>query len=146
MQSNPLDQLRDIQIPEAVSWWPIAWPWWILLLAIMLGFGFFTYLIIKNKWRKQVIQHMDSFQYLDDVAYAQACNRLLKQVAMNKLDRSCANFHGVQWLTYLDKHVKTPIFLPTLEHFPKWLDEPNSQIDRANLEKACATWIRKVKC
>ena len=28
--------LRDIQLPDAVSWWPLAMGWWLLLLVMVV--------------------------------------------------------------------------------------------------------------
>lgn len=38
MNPNDLNQLplRDIHLPEAVAWWPLAWGWWLLLALVVL--------------------------------------------------------------------------------------------------------------
>jgi hypothetical protein len=33
--TDPLAQLRDIQLPEPVGLWPLAWGWWALLLLVV---------------------------------------------------------------------------------------------------------------
>jgi hypothetical protein len=40
-QADPLAQLRDIHLPEPVSWWPLAPGWWVLALLLLLML-FFT--------------------------------------------------------------------------------------------------------
>ena len=43
-QANPmLEQLRDIHLPDAVSWWPIAWPWWLMLSLLIALISFAIY-------------------------------------------------------------------------------------------------------
>ena len=46
INANPLDQLRDIHLPEPISWWPLAPGWWLLIiiaLALMVwATRFFT--------------------------------------------------------------------------------------------------------
>lgn len=146
MQNNPLDHLKDIHLPDAVSWWPLAWPWWILSILLITAITLLICFYIKNKWRKQVVAELNSYITLNDLEFAQACNRLLKQVALNKIGRECCNYHGIKWLNYLDAQVKSPIFLPKLENFSKWLDDPNANVDRHALSQACEKWIRKVRC
>ena len=34
MQADSLAQLRDIQLPEPISWWPLAPGWWVLIISV----------------------------------------------------------------------------------------------------------------
>jgi hypothetical protein len=146
-QSNPmLEQLRDIHLPDAVSWWPIAWPWWLILTLAITLLCFAVYYRKKNAWRKKALTQLNHFDKIDSVQHAMQCNRLLKQICFNKIDRSCASLSGAAWLSYLDQQLKTPIFSTTLESFASILDNPNASIDSEQLTSACRQWIRKAKC
>jgi len=47
-------RLRDIQLPEAVDWWPPAPGWWVLAVAgIMLGIVLTTYLSRQMQNRRR---------------------------------------------------------------------------------------------
>ena len=35
--SDPLAQLKDIHLPDAVSWWPLAIGWWIVAIIAIVG-------------------------------------------------------------------------------------------------------------
>ena len=39
---NNLPEIRDIQIPDGVSFFPVAYGWWVVLAA-----GVFAFMIIK---------------------------------------------------------------------------------------------------
>ena len=45
-QGDPLAELRDIHLPEAVSLWPLAPGWWLLLalIAAVLGLSIAVWL------------------------------------------------------------------------------------------------------
>ena len=49
--------LRDIHLPEAISWWPIAPGWWLLLISILLVAGIILIArkMYKNKQLKRDI-------------------------------------------------------------------------------------------
>jgi len=146
-QSNPmLEQLKDIHLPDPVSWWPIAWPWWLMLIIFISAIVFYIYYRNKNIWRDNAIKKLTSFDQTNDVNFALQCNRLLKQISIHKLDQSSASLSGITWLKFLDSKLKTAIFLPSLEAFAFIPDNPKITIDTVQLKSACELWIRKVQC
>ena len=143
---NPLDQLNDIHLPQAVSYWPPAWPWWLLLFCMIALLVLGLWYKKRQAWRKQALQQLDSFDWQTPQHAYRDSNKLLKQICMQKVDNTCANLSGETWLSFLDSHVKQPIFLPDLRPFAYILDEPNIQMDSNTLRDAIKRWIRKVKC
>ncbi len=143
---NPLDQLKDIHLPQDVSIWPLAWPWWVLgaaiLICIILGF----YLRHKNRWRKLALQQLNLINTQDKNLCIRQCNRLLKQVALSRFDRSCASLSGTLWLEFLDQKIKKPIFIPNFSEFASAPDMEQTSLDVHSLKVAVESWIRKIKC
>ena len=64
--ANPLDQLRDIHLPEPVSWWPLAPGWWILIIGGgVLSAWLIHYLYRRyraNRYRRQALQQLKQLQ------------------------------------------------------------------------------------
>ncbi|RLA40856.1 MAG: hypothetical protein DRR06_16870 [Gammaproteobacteria bacterium] len=50
---DPLAQLRDIQLPEAVGWWPPAPGWWVLALVLILSTAFAIRYLVARRRRLQ---------------------------------------------------------------------------------------------
>lgn len=46
--ADPLADLRDIHLPDAISWWPLAPGWWILLALLLIVIGALFYYL---RWR-----------------------------------------------------------------------------------------------
>jgi len=115
---NPLDQLRDIHLPDAVEWWPLAIGWWIvaalLLASIVALFAWRN----KNKKQRILVSHaMDSLQQLEadtelnTEEWLQSLSALLRRIVINLHGRKAtAGLVGDQWLEYLDRHAKNKNF------------------------------------
>lgn len=115
---NPLDQLRDIHLPDAIQWWPLAIGWWIvaaLLLASIVGFWTMRN---KNKKQRLLMNHaMDSLEQLEadtelnTEEWLQSLSALLRRIVINLHGRKAtAGLVGEPWLEYLDSHAKSKNF------------------------------------
>ena len=83
---NPLDQLRDIHLPEPVSWWPPAPGWWLLALSVCALLGWLlTWLYRRyraNSYRREALHQLQQLQSdSDPQEQLQALFILLKQTA-----------------------------------------------------------------
>jgi hypothetical protein len=59
MESDPLAQLRDIHLPETISWWPLAPGWWVLIILLGLVTGWIIFKAVQRKranlYRRQAL-------------------------------------------------------------------------------------------
>jgi hypothetical protein len=68
--ANLLTQLRDIQVPEPISWWPPAPGWWLLALVSIIALGYTVFALRRYRrqyaWRSIITSALDSSidQYL----------------------------------------------------------------------------------
>ncbi|WP_161957559.1 DUF4381 domain-containing protein [Mariprofundus sp. EBB-1] len=129
--TDPLAQLRDIHLPDAISWWPLAPGWWMLFALILIIIAaLFYYLrwrdIQKNKpiifSTQQVMQaalleltniekvHAETEALSDGQArqIVADISQLLRRCAvqLTQIDNnpnSVAGLTGDAWLSWLDE-------------------------------------------
>jgi len=114
MESDPLQQLRDVHLPPDPAWWPPALGWWIVVLATIA-------LIVWLIWRAtrayrsrapiRAARHLlediyDQYQAgaISAVDYLHQCNELLKRLLVRALGREqMGRLSGRPWLHALDQ-------------------------------------------
>lgn len=140
---NPLDQLKDIHLPDGISMWPIAWPWWALLISVIALTVFSIWFYKKNKWKKAALAQLQLLK-IDNENFAAQANRLLKQICLGPLKQSqCAHLSGAAWLDHLNATCKEPLFTQELQAFAQAPDNPNITLDHHTLKTACENWIKQ---
>ncbi|WP_444931460.1 DUF4381 domain-containing protein [Microbulbifer sp. SSSA002] len=105
-----LAQLRDIQEPAAINWWPPAPGWWILAALILAG------LVAAALWWRQRRKKAERNRYRVEAAALLAAieieqttavaeiNEILKRVAVTTYSRTeCGNLTGTAWIEFLKK-------------------------------------------
>ena len=116
---DPLAQLRDLHVPDPVSFWPPAFGWWmvaLLMLALMaIGMWAIWYrkktaprrlaLVELTKLKAKFDETQDSATLMGNLS------QLLRRYAILCFGRqSVAGLTGVSWLKFLDEHGKTQQF------------------------------------
>lgn len=111
-----LSQLRDIHLPDAVSWWPPAPGWWIVLGLVIAGvaLGFFLYRKYgSNRWRRAALAELKYLRDPENMLSAQRqlaqLSVLLRRVAIQCFPRSeVASLYGDPWLAFLGRAIGKP--------------------------------------
>lgn len=107
-------QLRDIHLPDAISWWPPAPGWWgLLLLVILIVLLLRTYWEMKQR-RAARVNALKSLEQLTET-FAQDQNQhnlvsalsvLLRRICLSYYPRKqVAALNGEAWLSFLDTHL-----------------------------------------
>ena len=131
-----LSQLKDIHLPDPVSWWPPAPGWWGLFLLLILSIVFITWLHRRyhaNRWRKHALLECEQIKKLlidgstqppIQQQAAQHISALLRRAAITRFPRSeVASLSGQEWINFLNQAVDHKIELAsetaqTLNHAP----------------------------
>jgi len=117
--ADPLSELRDIHLPDPVSWWPPAPGWWmvsaILLVVIALGVWSFRHVRRPTPYRtaQQELHGLrESFaanQQIEKLVVGLSV--LLRRYAIACYGRKrVAGLTGDQWLSFLNETGRTSEF------------------------------------
>lgn len=114
--ANPLEQLKDIHLPEPISAWQLAPGWWLLVVLLITFTGYIAF-----RWHKRRI----AFRLLkpaqlelkrignlppnnDAIAELSA---LIKRVCLVYFPTvKTASLSGTQWIAFLNSQTESPIF------------------------------------
>lgn len=111
MQATELP-LRDIHLPEAISWWPPAIGWWILAVLIPLC-AYLSYKLYRHITRKTALKAakkqfkcLRQDQQLTKQEQLVAISSLMRRTAVSLYPRAdVASLTGEDWLNFLDKSI-----------------------------------------
>ncbi|PCJ45992.1 MAG: hypothetical protein COA74_14645 [Gammaproteobacteria bacterium] len=117
---NPLQNLRDIHLPDSVSFWPPAPGWWILAFLVLSLICWLIWKVWEKYQQKHLLrlsmakleqlnvafeEHQDARQLIGQYS------SLLRRVSMALFSRSeVASLTGNSWLNFLDNRANTNLF------------------------------------
>ncbi len=113
--------LRDIHLPTAVSWWPPAPGWWIVLGLCLLALLLLVWLIkrsqkiiFQDEARKEFEQRLQGYkQHADRPQLLRDINALLRRTVLSYYPRkNVAGLTGKVWIEQLHSLSGTDIFDP----------------------------------
>ncbi len=153
-----LSQLQDIQIPEPITWWPLAAAVWILIiggLILTIGIGWHYWVSYQsNRYRREAALKFKDLiaKDLNPPETLLAVNQLLKQVAITHYGRlQVSSLSGKKWLTFLQE---TALYIEQPKSLLKTLQsayqsnssqkdpQKNQQKDQEEFLTYSKAWIR----
>ncbi|MFT4060599.1 MAG: DUF4381 domain-containing protein [Legionella sp.] len=150
---DPLAQLKDIHLPESVSFWPLAPGWYMVMTLILLLLFYLMYQVHQRHRhalaKKKALALLDTYQQRyeqeHNVAITSAyISELLRRVALVYFPREqVASLHGEAWLQFLQQTGKGSDFNSVREML---LDAPFKNDPTMNLEplfQQAKLWIKQ---
>ena len=143
---DPADlPLRDLHLPEAIGWWPLAPGWWgVIALAVLMLIVLFRY-VMKRRARSAARRHAlkqlerycrDYTRHRNAVQMSTELSELLRRTMLAYAPRAdVAGLTGEAWLQWLDRDLDRSHFVqgdgrPLIE----WpYRNPATQIDRSDV-------------
>lgn len=152
-KADPLAQLKDIHLPEPISWWPLAIGWYGLMVLIFLLIFAIAYLmhkrhinaLAKNKALELLKTYKEQYQKDNNAQLTSArISELLRRVALVYYPRAqVASIHGEDWVEFLNQTSKGVNFKPVKEML---LDSPFKTAETINLKPLITRaelWIKQ---
>jgi len=141
--------LRDIHLPDPVSWWPPALGWWLvvglaLLLVVVAAWWWRRWL--GGRYRRLALRELERLGQLPLSEQPAALSLLLRQAALCHFPRpDCAGLYGEAWLEFLDRSFKDQPFSQGVGRC--LLDapyRPGSPVDSHELLSLCRRWLKRL--
>lgn len=144
-------QLRDVQSPGAIAWWPLAYGWWGIILIVFCIFAFSIFKFRKyrqqNAHRKTAVtelnRHFSIWQeQQENSAYLQAANALIKRACLH-FGNDATQLSGEPWLVYLNAYCKTPFSKETSAALAHQLYQKDADTNITEVHSQIENWLLK---
>jgi hypothetical protein len=149
--NDPLAQLRDIHLPTEVSWWPLAWGWWLLIGLAGTALIGLIWMLLKDYqdklYRRQAQAQIGRLQQQQTTHILPAIFAILKQVANTAYPEQRFSSLGInEFIAFLQQSCDQPIFDQLPDNLDSLLYANQSQIDQSlheHLVTSASLWIAK---
>lgn len=152
---DPLQNLRDVHMPDPISWWPPAVGWWMIMGLLIIGVSLVLWARAsrqRTRPRRVALAQLEQVkqQYAahanDQWAITQVSD-LLRRYALAVFSRSrVAGLSGQSWLNFLDTTGSTNQFSEgpgqSLRSSPY---QPHAPTSASDLLPLVERWIRQVQ-
>jgi hypothetical protein len=112
--------LRDLHLPEAIGWWPLAPGWWVVIAlavaAMLILLRRYLRTRARGAARRYALLQLQELtaefeQHRDAVAFSSALSALLRRTMLAYAPRQeVAGLTGDEWLAWLDRDLDQPRF------------------------------------
>ena len=151
MQATELP-LKDIHLPETISWWPPAIGWWLLAILTPLLI-MFVYWLYKRLMRKSAIKTaiknlavIKQYSSLENDKKLREISILIRRVAISVSPRAeVASLTGHQWLAFLDKSLANTSFSNGCGQLlidAAYRKNPPTELEMTQLIILCEDWLK----
>lgn len=145
--SYTLRELKEVALPDPVSWWPQTTGWYLLLLLGLVGAGYFVWRWVRLWWHERYRREaIDALTRLspDDKQWPQQMMKIIKAV-MVYLDAQNAPLYGQSLLSRMSHYQPGEHSLQNCVLFNQWvrcLEDPHAIVpDYVALHAALTAWI-----
>ena len=108
---DPLHELRDVYMPDPISWWPPAFGWWMIFFALVILVSLILWVKAhrqRTRPRRLALAQLEQVKqqyavHADDQWALIEVSGLLRRYALTMFPRShVAGLSGQSWLKFLD--------------------------------------------
>jgi len=156
--NNTSLELRDIHLPEPISWWPVAPGWWILaasILLIIIVFFIIRKIYSSRQLKREISSELEKikqqFQETQNKSQlAKSLSILLRRASITYYPaNNIAGLTGSDWLLYLDTTKKNSSGSKKFQsdtgrillHAPYLPDDTKLDFDAPVLISLCESWL-----
>ncbi|MBF0271878.1 MAG: DUF4381 domain-containing protein [Magnetococcales bacterium] len=151
--------LRDIHLPDPISWWPPAWGWWAVTLTLLLLIA--SWLLLRHRIKRQRLRASALAElsrirqrhalHQDPRLLATELSALLRRVSLLRHPRhEVAGLSGEAWLIFLDRGLQdrglqgSPFSQGEGRVLISAPFEPDPRVNADALLELCKHWIRNI--
>jgi len=112
--------LRELHLPEAVGWWPLAPGWWVLIALAVVALGFLLRVWLRQRARgaarRYALRELSAIERRyeerkNPVEFGASLSELLRRTMLAYAPRqNVAGLTGDAWLEWLDQGLAQPVF------------------------------------